>query len=251
MVKRAVIVGINYYDHPNMSLRGCINDAYNIRQHLIDRRGYTLADLTLLTDEYTNRRTNRYPTRDNIIAAISQAVTKTKSEDTLFIHISSHGTSVTDHNGDERDGKDEAMVSADNKLIIDDEFKEFLVNKMPAGSKLRVLMDLCHSGTALDLPYNWRQGGFTKESAEVDGSHDCIMLSGTYDAHVSYDAKIGGDFSGVFTHHIVKILSTAKPTLTWKELLETLCSRIEKAKFDQIPQLSMGSKELLTMPVDL
>ena len=37
--------------------------------------------------------------------------------------------------------------------IIDDELYERLVTKMPAGVTVVVLMDCCHSGTALDLPY--------------------------------------------------------------------------------------------------
>jgi hypothetical protein len=37
--------------------------------------------------------------------------------------------------------------------IVDDDLYKHLVKQMPAGVNVTVLMDCCHSGTALDLPY--------------------------------------------------------------------------------------------------
>ena len=37
--------------------------------------------------------------------------------------------------------------------IIDDDLYKHLVKRMPADVNVTVLMDCCHSGTALDLPY--------------------------------------------------------------------------------------------------
>jgi metacaspase-1 len=37
--------------------------------------------------------------------------------------------------------------------ILDDELYAHFVKKMPAGVNVTVLMDCCHSGTVLDLPY--------------------------------------------------------------------------------------------------
>ena len=41
-------------------------------------------------------------------------------------------------------------------MIIDDELLERLVLPLPRGCRLTALMDCCHSGTALDLPYIFR-----------------------------------------------------------------------------------------------
>ena len=38
--------------------------------------------------------------------------------------------------------------------ILDDDLYKHLVKKMPANVTVVVLMDSCHSGTALDLPFN-------------------------------------------------------------------------------------------------
>lgn len=37
--------------------------------------------------------------------------------------------------------------------ILDDDLYKHLVKRMPAGVNVTVLMDCCHSGSALDLPY--------------------------------------------------------------------------------------------------
>ena len=249
-MKRALIVGINYNEMPKMRLRGCINDAHNIYHYLIDHKGYKSENITLMTDEPLNRSTDKYPRKTNIMRHLDKLVSLTQSGDTLFVHFSSHGTEIRDTSGDELDGKDSAIVTCRGSLIVDDELKVRLVNKMPKGSKLRVLMDLCHSGTCLDLPYNWRDGKFTKESADVTGSADCVMISGTYDAFVSYDSFIAGNYSGAFTHTILSILKTM-PDSTWQDLLSVLRFKIKKSGYNQIPQLSLGSKELLTNKVDI
>lgn len=249
-MKRALIVGINYNEQPEMKLRGCINDANNIYHYLIDHKGYKPENMTLMTDEPANKSTDKYPRKTYIMKHIDRLVAATKSGDTLFVHFSSHGTEIRDTNGDELDGKDSAIVTCRGSLIVDDELKASLVNKMPKGSKLRVLMDLCHSGTCLDLPYNWRDGKFSKESADVTGAPDCIMISGTYDAFVSYDSYIAGNYSGAFTYNILSILKTM-PNCTWQDLLSVLCYKIKKSGYNQIPQLSMGAKELLTNKIDI
>ena len=38
-------------------------------------------------------------------------------------------------------------------MIIDDEINNWLVNPLPQGCKLHCIIDACHSGSVMDLPY--------------------------------------------------------------------------------------------------
>ena len=38
-------------------------------------------------------------------------------------------------------------------MIVDDELNTFLVNPLPQGCRLHAIVDACHSGSVLDLPY--------------------------------------------------------------------------------------------------
>jgi flagellar biosynthesis GTPase FlhF len=63
---------------------------------------------------------------------------------------------MVDTNGDEEDGFDEILIPGDYKesgQIVDDEIFSEFVTKVPAGVHVVAMIDCCHSGTAMDLPY--------------------------------------------------------------------------------------------------
>lgn len=67
-----------------------------------------------------------------------------------------HGGRVTDTDGDEDDGYDEILIPGDfkeNGHIVDDWIYSEFVTKVQAGVHVVALIDCCHSGTAMDLPY--------------------------------------------------------------------------------------------------
>ena len=74
--------------------------------------------------------------------------------DRVLLYFSGHGTHVPDDDGDETDGKDEALVLHDTRFV-DGELRDFLrddefgklIKAIPAANVL-VLIDACHSGTA-------------------------------------------------------------------------------------------------------
>jgi hypothetical protein len=58
--------------------------------------------------------------------------------------------------GEETDGLNEILFPADfeeSGPITDDEIYHFFTTKVPAGVHVLALMDCCHAGTAMDLPY--------------------------------------------------------------------------------------------------
>ena len=50
-----------------------------------------------------------------------------------------------------------------NGYIVDDEMHRIMVQPLEAGVRLTAIVDSCHSGTALDLPYIYSTQGILKE----------------------------------------------------------------------------------------
>lgn len=106
------------------------------------------------------------PTYDNIINAFRRLVAVTEAGDSCFFHYSGHGGRVADTDGDEDDGYDETLIPVDYQSsgqIRDDVVYSELVGRMPEGSTLTCLMDCCHSGSVLDLPYTFKADGEEQE----------------------------------------------------------------------------------------
>ena len=76
--------------------------------------------------------------------------------DSLLFHYSGHGSRQRNYNGDEVDGYDETLCPLDFEtqgMIVDDEINATIVRPLPHGVKLHAIIDACHSGTILDLPF--------------------------------------------------------------------------------------------------
>jgi hypothetical protein len=246
MVKKALIVGINYYGS-SCQLAGCINDAKNMMAAL-QAQDYTL--FRLLTDEPGTAAEYR-PTKANMLAGFQWLLAGATPQDRLFFHYSGHGTQTYDYSGDEEDLKDEAMCPVDCQtagFITDDELRAQLVD--PCVSTLVVISDCCHSGTILDLRYNYQQSAqrdvMMRQNPKVKASKaNVICLSGCEDAQTSADA--GGlnprtgryEAQGALTCTLLAILK-AYPVITYKKLLQELWTRLRAQRYTQIPQLTCG-----------
>ncbi|KAF8656187.1 hypothetical protein AX16_002625 [Volvariella volvacea WC 439] len=149
--KKALCIGINYFGQDG-ELRGCINDANNIKNFLIRHFGYREGDIVMLTDDAGDPR--QHPTRDNIIRGMQWLVRNAAPDDSLFFHYSGHGGQTKDHDGDEADGYDEVIYPVDhreNGHIVDDHMHDIMVKSLPPGCRLTAIFDSCHSGSALGM----------------------------------------------------------------------------------------------------
>lgn len=109
-----------------------------------------------MADDKEERNPERIPTRYNIRRAMWWLLQNTQSGDSLVFHFSGHGTQQMNMDGNEIDGLDEAICPVDYEeqgKIVDDEINTALVRPLPRGAKLHAIVDACHSGTALDLPF--------------------------------------------------------------------------------------------------
>jgi len=94
--------------------------------------------------------------------------------------LSGHGGKLRDNDGDEADGYDETLIPVDYARagqIRDDDLLRNLVVPMASGVFATCVMDCCHSGTVLDLPFNYKADGEQTELAGNEG-YDFAPLLG-------------------------------------------------------------------------
>lgn len=240
---RGVLIGINYTG-TDSELRGCINDVNDVRSYLARK---SFDEIATLTDE-----TPMKPTRDNIISILRQYVGKSSAGDTLYVHYSGHGSYLLDTAGDENDLRDECICPLDyeNGVITDDELYQLLVKNLPAGVKLRVVFDSCHSGSCLDLQYRY-DSKVVRENANVSGA-DVLFISGCRDNQTSADSSFDGKYNGALTWALLGCLRGGGSDRTWKQLVAAMRKLLKTAGYpQQVPQLDACSADHFDSVVDI
>jgi biopolymer transport protein ExbD len=235
--KNALLIGCNYTG-TQYQLNGCINDVEHIQNKLKTQYGFN--NILIMTDNTTKK-----PTKANILDEIKNLLTNSNSGDKLFLAFSGHGTYMKDTSGDEKDGLDEMFVPLDFNCISDDEIKIFINNNLKKDVTLFALFDCCHSGTILDLRYQYLDSenydNSTENIKETETVGNLIMISGCRDNQFSADAYINSKYQGAMTWAFLDTVNK-NPNLTWKDLITTMRSSLKTSKYEQIPQLSSGNK---------
>jgi hypothetical protein len=148
----SIHIGVNHVDAAKYPihvpvLSGCLNDAGAMRD-VAAQRGY---GTTLLTDSEA--------TAANVLDALASGVSRLSPGQTMLVTYAGHGSQVIDTSQDDiNDLLDETWVLYDRQLI-DDEINAVL-SPAPAGSRILVVSDSCHSGTVtrdlMDPPVPYR-----------------------------------------------------------------------------------------------
>lgn len=145
--------------------------------------GFEEENITVLMDDGEHE----MPTKANILAAYEKVVAESGDGDAIFLHYSGHGTKLQDEGGDEDDGYDEALVPVDFQegvgMILDDDLYDTLIKPLHPGVHMVSLMDCCHSGTILDLPYIFKADGSTPNGMQLDDSVDLDALVQQFGGH--------------------------------------------------------------------
>lgn len=133
-------VGVNRID-PNHygsdgALLACEFDAQAMLE-VAQEAGYESLPLLLTKDA----------TRENVKASIREVATRMAPNDIFFLSYAGHGGQLKDLNEDEDDGLDETWCLYDAQLS-DDELYDLWAT-FPAGSRILVVSDSCHSGSVV------------------------------------------------------------------------------------------------------
>jgi hypothetical protein len=182
--------------------------------------------------------------------------------DEAVFHYSGHGTLVRDRNDDEATGFDSCLCPLDyasGGIITDDDIRALLVNRVPRGARLYVILDCCHNGTGCDIRYKYEDFSLllaqrpvpvwrTQQKAFVQGKYtetvgEVYMISGCRDEQTSADAYINNAFAGALTYALFAILRANQAsirTYSWSTLLRDLRYFMRVNRYDQIPQIMTG-----------
>jgi metacaspase-1 len=263
MARRALCVGINDYPGSNMDLKGCVNDAMDW-QSLLESRGY---EVTRLLDAEA--------TRAAIADALERLIGTAADGDSLVFTFSGHGSWMPDAGSDEPDSRDEMMCPHDvmnDEFLLDDDLN-IIFQAKPAGARLYVIGDCCHSGTVVRYaplpksdgaaiqarflpPYLFARGDQLIERAidrtvntpaPTKEQYPALLLSGCQDTEFSYDTLFNGRPNGAFTRTAIDALHDNSITtpLAWHAAISR---SLPSALLPQSPQL-FGSADAKNGPL--
>ena len=260
MPQRALCVGINDYPGSNMDLAGCVNDARDW-QTLLEARGYHVDSLH-----------DGDATRARIVDALTSLIGSATDQDSVVFAFAGHGSWLPDASGDEPDERDEMMCPVDvmqEQYLLDDDLNRIFCTK-PAGVRLYVIADCCHSGSVVRYapfggtpmkarflpPYVFARGNQRFERAidraargpaPTKQSYPALLFSGCRDSEFSYDASFANRPNGVFTRTAIDVLQDASITSP-RAFHDAVRKRLPTESFPQTPQL-FGSKEAQLGPL--
>lgn len=242
---KSLLIGINYTG-TRAALKGCHNDANNMKRLLLSN-GFPDdgSHMLLLTDE-RSRGSEYQPTASTVLKAFRWFLKDVQKGDVLFFHFSGHGGQVPDKAGMESDGYNETLVPLDYDRagqISDDVLWGSLVYPLPEGVRLTALMDMCHSGTGLDLPYDYNVDT-RRWSTDVNPAHskgDVVLFSGCEDAQTSADVQSGFQAGGAMTMAFTKAYRQC-PMATYHEFLRVVKQELRRKGMRQRPQLTSSQR---------
>lgn len=145
----ALLIGIGNYKTDWSKIHG--NNDVDLLSGKLKAKGFTVSTLK-----------DTQATKKNVVAALSNLVSKAKAGDIIYLHFSGHGQLVQDMNNDEPDKRDQSFVCYDagkfaknnykgqNHLIDDELFPYINKLKSAVGPKGLVVIafDSCYSGNA-------------------------------------------------------------------------------------------------------
>jgi hypothetical protein len=163
-------------------LTGCHDDLNNVLKYLTEVQGFKEEECLILMDDGAHH----LPTKKNIMTAFRLITEYSQPGDVVFVHYSGHGGQTRNKNHTETSGYDSTIIPVDYQTagqIIDDDIFKTLVLPMKAGIHATVLMDSCHSGTVLDLPYKFVDGD---RAMALDKSFNVESINKDVDAAVPW-----------------------------------------------------------------
>lgn len=252
MTKLALCIGINNYPGTSNDLSGCVNDA-NDWATVLENRGFQVSQLL-----------DAQASKAAMVTAINELIGGAAPKDSIAITYSGHGTWVPDQNGDEPDGRDEALCPCDvgsGQVLLDDEIRTMFAKRAP-GVRVLLISDSCFSGSVtrgdnpeLDPgqprarflpPASWMPPaalpkGIAQPSRLFGGlahTGGDVLLAGCSDTQVSWDTRFNGRPNGAFTFYALKALKALHGDASYQDWLRSITpAYLPSNQLPQSPQI--------------
>jgi hypothetical protein len=104
-------------------------------------------------------------------------------------------------------------------------------------------MDMCHSGTGLDLPYDYNLNTrrWTEDINPAHSRGDVVLFSGCEDSQTSADVQNWSGAGGAMTKAFTKAYMQ-RPMTTYHEFLCVVKSELRESRHSQRPQLTSSQR---------
>jgi len=250
--RRALVVGIGDYPASGGWCRISGDRDVELVRNTLHINGFDDRNITTLI--------NGQATFDNIRGEFVRLSEIARPGDVVYVHFSAHGQQVTDLDGDEADGFDEAIVPYDAPKeyrkgvyegqchITDDLLNVWLSkirDKIGEGGKIVVISDACHSGDGSRYEYDDEDGPVmrgtsdkfvipnvlqSKSAVEKPIRWTYISACKSYQSNYEIVDAVSGQRFGRLTYHIYEF-----------EKSERLLSRISAEDFGAMLRKAFGA----------
>jgi len=257
--KRALVIGVGQYPENSgwCNIHGD-NDVPLISDALI-HKGFSSDKIVSLINEQASKK--------NIVKKFNQLMEQSHLNDVIYIHFSTHGQQVTDIDGDEEDGLDEAIIPFDacktfvkgiyegkNHLIDDELYKllSALRAKIGKTGTLVVVIDACHSGDSTrgnDNPNDSISVRGTNEVFQLGAKRsfvakpikkiDWVEISATQSYQNNYEYKVNGSYYGSLSYAIKLTLPFLTGNEDFSDMFKTIQKKREEMNVSRYPQRPM------------
>jgi hypothetical protein len=244
MKKRALLVGINYSNNPDIGLKNCVNDVVKVRDLLVSKYNYNFSDIVILRDNFSDMETiceKKLPTKANILRHLESMIKHSASSMELWIYYSGHGSEINP-----LPEKDEILprviVPYDyhlNGFITENELYNIIKQTQ---CPTLVMTDICHSGALCDLQYRmeflYDDAFHTIDNPDLAINDSKIFMMSGY--------KDQEEPSNSFTDTLLNVLKSHGYRATLQTVFRDMTRYIQRQHLEYLhkPCLSSSSKRL-------
>jgi hypothetical protein len=273
-VVRALIVGINLYSDPKVTLKGAVNDAHAMRDRLaaapfaVGLAAFPGGGKCHAENDTSRVLIDRCAKRADILAAFDALAAQSKPGDTLLFYFAGHGAQAATGTGDARTkalAMTSTIVASDSRKaveggVIDDirgpTLNRHIVAAQAAGITVVTIFDSCNAGTATrnldtsvtrsidDAPLNAVADDPDPPrlpAAATPGGriHLAAAADGTKAVERAADPKSAKPedrvVHGRFTSTLIEVIGS-EPNATYGDIVRDVRARIARTAADQRPQ---------------